>query len=181
MIERPWPVLRTYHDARRRAVSLPLGGIAVGSVGFGGRGQFRDWELENHPATGLVAEGTFLASRWTAEGQEQRCSCWRVRCSRKKWKERWGRGRRWPICGASTSACSKLLILTGGQSWTTPVLLCGLSSKPGAHSSLGTTKPAVCPWRASGSTSSRSTRPPSTPRSCSRWKTWSATVSGCPG
>jgi hypothetical protein len=40
-----------------------LGGIGTGSVGFGGRGQFRDWELENHPAKGATAAGTFLACR----------------------------------------------------------------------------------------------------------------------
>jgi len=64
----PWPVLRSYRGAERRAVSLPLGGIATGSVGFGGRGQLRDWELENHPAKGSLASGTFLACRWVAEG-----------------------------------------------------------------------------------------------------------------
>ena len=58
-----WPVLRAYEGRQRRAVSLPLGGIGTGSVGFGGRGQFRDWELENHPAKGAIAAGTFLACR----------------------------------------------------------------------------------------------------------------------
>ena len=41
--------------------SLPVGGIGTGSVGFGGRGQFRDWELENHPSKGALSELTFLA------------------------------------------------------------------------------------------------------------------------
>jgi non-lysosomal glucosylceramidase len=63
-----WPVLRSYRGVERRSVSLPLGGIGTGSVGFGGRAQFRDWELENHPAKGSVAGGTFLAVRWAAQG-----------------------------------------------------------------------------------------------------------------
>jgi non-lysosomal glucosylceramidase len=58
-----WPVLCRYEGRRRRAISLPVGGIGTGSVGFGGRGQLRDWELENHPSKGLRAAGTFLACR----------------------------------------------------------------------------------------------------------------------
>jgi non-lysosomal glucosylceramidase len=56
-----WPVARRYLGADRVRVSLPVGGIGTGSVGFGGRGQFRDWELENHPSKGLLSELTFLA------------------------------------------------------------------------------------------------------------------------
>jgi non-lysosomal glucosylceramidase len=54
-------VARTYKGLDRTRVSLPVGGIGTGSVGFGGRGQFRDWELENHPSKGLSSELTFLA------------------------------------------------------------------------------------------------------------------------
>ena len=49
-----WPVARRYVGEDRVRVSLPVGGIGTGSVGFGGRGQFRDWELENHPSKGLL-------------------------------------------------------------------------------------------------------------------------------
>ena len=56
-----WPVARTYRGPDRVRISLPVGGIGTGSVGFGGRGQFRDWELENHPAKGTKSELTFLA------------------------------------------------------------------------------------------------------------------------
>ena len=44
-------------------ISLPVGGIGTGTMGFGGRGQFRDWELENHPSKGVTSELTFLACR----------------------------------------------------------------------------------------------------------------------
>ena len=40
---------------------MPVGGIGTGTIGFGGRGQLRDWELENHPSKGLLAPLTFLA------------------------------------------------------------------------------------------------------------------------
>jgi non-lysosomal glucosylceramidase len=54
-------VARTYRGEHRVRISLPVGGIGTGSVGFGGRGQFRDWELENHPSKGARSELTFLA------------------------------------------------------------------------------------------------------------------------
>jgi uncharacterized protein (DUF608 family) len=63
-----WPVARTYRGAERVHVSLPLGGIGTGTVGFGGRGQFRDWELENHPAKGHTAPLSFFACRTSAPG-----------------------------------------------------------------------------------------------------------------
>ncbi|HXW82199.1 MAG TPA: GH116 family glycosyl-hydrolase, partial [Acidimicrobiales bacterium] len=56
-----WPVARTYRGEDRTRISLPVGGIGTGTVGFGGRGQFRDWELENHPSKGLLSELTLLA------------------------------------------------------------------------------------------------------------------------
>src|SRR5580658_2205942 len=56
-----WPAARRYLDRDRTRISLPVGGIGTGTVGFGGRGQLRDWELENHPAVGLAAPLTFFA------------------------------------------------------------------------------------------------------------------------
>ena len=63
-----WPVARRYSGHDRSRISLPLGGIGTGTVGFGGRGQLRDWELENHPSKGLTSPLTFFACRVTAEG-----------------------------------------------------------------------------------------------------------------
>lgn len=63
-----WPVARRYTGAERARISLPVGGIGTGTVGFGGRGQLRDWELENHPAKGQVAPLTFLACRVAGPG-----------------------------------------------------------------------------------------------------------------
>jgi non-lysosomal glucosylceramidase len=63
-----WPVARRYEGSDRLRVSLPVGGIGTGTVGFGGRGQFRDWELENHPSKGLAAPLTFLACRASTQG-----------------------------------------------------------------------------------------------------------------
>ncbi len=56
-----WPVAHTYDHEDRARISLPVGGIGTGTVGFGGRGQFRDWELESHPSKGLSSTLTFLS------------------------------------------------------------------------------------------------------------------------
>jgi uncharacterized protein (DUF608 family) len=63
-----WPAARRYLDRDRTRISLPVGGIGTGTVGFGGRGQLRDWELENHPSKGLTAPLTFLACRVAGAG-----------------------------------------------------------------------------------------------------------------
>ena len=63
-----WPVARSYTAADLNQISLPLGGIGTGTVGFGGRGQFRDWELENHPSKGLTSALTFFACRIAGPG-----------------------------------------------------------------------------------------------------------------
>jgi hypothetical protein len=60
---RNWPVLRWYDGDERRAISLPVGGIGTGTIGFGGRGEWREHELQNHPAKGSRSPGTFLAVR----------------------------------------------------------------------------------------------------------------------
>src|ERR1700691_5776007 len=56
-----WPIAHTYGPDDRARISLPVGGIGTGTIGFGGRGQLRDWELENHPSKALLAPLTFLA------------------------------------------------------------------------------------------------------------------------
>ncbi len=63
-----WPVARRYRGDDRTRISLPVGGIGTGTVGFGGRGQFCDWELENHPSKGLTSDLTFLACRVSGPG-----------------------------------------------------------------------------------------------------------------
>ena len=70
MTARDWPTLRTYEGRRRRHVSLPVGGIGTGTIGFGGRGQWRDWELENHPSIGTASPLTFLACRAAEAGRD---------------------------------------------------------------------------------------------------------------
>jgi uncharacterized protein (DUF608 family) len=61
-------VARSYRGRDRTRISLPVGGIGTGTVGFGGRGQLRDWELENHPSKGLLAPLTFLACQVAGAG-----------------------------------------------------------------------------------------------------------------
>jgi uncharacterized protein (DUF608 family) len=45
-----WPVLRVYDLDHIEKISLPVGGIGTGTVGLGGRGNLRDWEIMNRPA-----------------------------------------------------------------------------------------------------------------------------------
>jgi non-lysosomal glucosylceramidase len=66
--EARWPVAHRYTGRDRLRISLPLGGIGTGTVGFGGRGQLRDWELENHPSKGLIAPLSFLACQVSGDG-----------------------------------------------------------------------------------------------------------------
>ena len=43
----------SHYDADHlERISLPLGGIGTGTVGLGGRGELRDWEIMNRPARG---------------------------------------------------------------------------------------------------------------------------------
>jgi non-lysosomal glucosylceramidase len=43
------------------AAAFPLGGIGTGNVSIGARGEFRDWELANHPDKGRSLPFTFFA------------------------------------------------------------------------------------------------------------------------
>lgn len=59
---------RTHTGAATRMIAFPLGGIGAGSISLGGRGQFRDWEIFNHPNKGKGPSYGF-ASIWAqAEG-----------------------------------------------------------------------------------------------------------------
>ncbi|MCU1477091.1 MAG: putative bile acid beta-glucosidase [Subtercola sp.] len=47
------PVLTSYDQDHLSRISLPIGGIGTGTVGLGGRGDLRDFELGNRPAKGF--------------------------------------------------------------------------------------------------------------------------------
>ncbi len=49
-----WPVLKIYSGKYLDKVAMPLGGIGTGTVSLGGRGDLRDWELENRGAIGWI-------------------------------------------------------------------------------------------------------------------------------
>ncbi|MBN2206147.1 MAG: hypothetical protein JW742_01975 [Candidatus Aminicenantes bacterium] len=68
-----WPVLKAYDRDHLARISLPLGGIGTGTVGLGGRGNLRDWEIMNRPAKGYTPSrgqqtGPFFAVFAAAEG-----------------------------------------------------------------------------------------------------------------
>jgi non-lysosomal glucosylceramidase len=48
--EIPYP--RVFEGRQLKMISFPLGGVAAGSLGLGGRGQLRDWEIFNRPNQG---------------------------------------------------------------------------------------------------------------------------------
>jgi len=54
-----WPVLRSYDASHLQRISLPLGGIGTGSIGLGGRGDLRDFEIGNRPAKGFRPDVAF--------------------------------------------------------------------------------------------------------------------------
>ncbi|SEQ87708.1 GH116 family glycosyl-hydrolase [Microlunatus flavus] len=64
-----WPVLRSYDADHLDRISLPLGGIGTGTVGLGGRGDLRDFEIGNRPAKGFQPGTAFFAVRAQADGQ----------------------------------------------------------------------------------------------------------------
>src|ERR1043166_2672347 len=44
---------RVFEGQHLAMISFPLGGVAAGSLGLGGRGQLRDWEIFNRPNKGF--------------------------------------------------------------------------------------------------------------------------------
>jgi non-lysosomal glucosylceramidase len=62
-----WPVLRSYDADHLQRISLPLGGIGTGTIGLGGRGDLRDFELGNRPAKGFRPDVMFVAVRAETE------------------------------------------------------------------------------------------------------------------
>ncbi|MBE7159531.1 MAG: twin-arginine translocation signal domain-containing protein, partial [Rhodospirillales bacterium] len=51
-------------------ISFPLGGIGAGSLGLGGRGQLRDWEIFNRPGKGEGLMYAFPSIWLQAEGEK---------------------------------------------------------------------------------------------------------------
>src|ERR1700679_77082 len=52
---------RVFSGDQLKMLAFPLGGVAAGSVGLGGRGQLRDWEIFNRPNKGFSPQYAFPA------------------------------------------------------------------------------------------------------------------------
>ena len=66
--EIPYP--RVFEGRRLKMISFPLGGVAAGSLGLGGRGQLRDWEIFNRPNQGGSPAYAF-PSIWIQSGNSK--------------------------------------------------------------------------------------------------------------
>lgn len=58
---------RVFRGSKLKMISFPLGGVAAGSLGLGGRGQLRDWEIFNRPNKGFSPNYAFPAI-WVQAG-----------------------------------------------------------------------------------------------------------------
>jgi uncharacterized protein (DUF608 family) len=58
---------RRYRGQQLRMISFPLGGVAAGSIGLGGRGQLVNWEIFNRPNKGYRPSYAF-PSIWAQTG-----------------------------------------------------------------------------------------------------------------
>jgi uncharacterized protein (DUF608 family) len=61
---------RTFSGRQLAMISFPLGGVAAGSVGLGGRGQLRDWEIFNRADKGRSINYAF-PSIWAQAGDSK--------------------------------------------------------------------------------------------------------------
>ena len=61
---------RQFRGRQLQMISFPLGGVAAGSIGLGGRGQLCDWEIRNHPHKGYRPPYAFPAIWVKAGGAE---------------------------------------------------------------------------------------------------------------
>jgi uncharacterized protein (DUF608 family) len=64
----PYP--RIFEGRQLKMISFPLGGVAAGSLGLGGRGQLRDWEMFNRPNQGFSPSYAFPAI-WVQSGNSK--------------------------------------------------------------------------------------------------------------
>lgn len=60
----------TYRGRNLDQIAFPLGGIGTGTIGLGGWGQFRDWEVQNRPAKGFAPPDCFFTLKVREEGKE---------------------------------------------------------------------------------------------------------------
>lgn len=58
---------RVFRGSKLKMISFPLGGVGAGSLGLGGRGQLRDWEIFNRPNKGFSPDYAFPAL-WVQSG-----------------------------------------------------------------------------------------------------------------
>ena len=61
---------RTFAGRQLERIAFPLGGVAAGSVGLGGRGQLLDWEIFNRPDKGKSISYAF-PSIWAQAGKSK--------------------------------------------------------------------------------------------------------------
>jgi len=62
---------RVFTGRQLAMISFPLGGVGAGSIGLGGRGQLRDWQIFNRPQKGNSPSYCF-ASIWAQGGKAGR-------------------------------------------------------------------------------------------------------------
>jgi non-lysosomal glucosylceramidase len=61
---------RVFRGLQLRMISFPLGGVAAGSIGLGGRGQLTNWEIFNRPNKGFRPSYSF-PSIWVQAGSRE--------------------------------------------------------------------------------------------------------------
>lgn len=61
---------RQFRGRQLKMISFPLGGVAAGSIGLGGRGQLCNWEIFNRPNKGYRPSYAF-ASIWAQSGNQK--------------------------------------------------------------------------------------------------------------
>ena len=61
---------RVFKGRQLQMIAFPLGGVAAGSIGLGGRGELRDWEIFNKPDKGGAPSYAFPCI-WAQSGKEK--------------------------------------------------------------------------------------------------------------